>query len=187
MSRNNHQNRNLAARMGSWSAAHWKTATFGWLALVVVAFGVGGQVGTKNINPNTSGPGESGRMDRILQAGFKLPANESVLIQSRSVRAGAPAFDCRRRRRRRARLEGCGRPERQVAARCSQRRSDLEGRAFRARRVRDPGRPGQGRRQARPGPRRRRPGAARAFGLLHRRVRRGKRCRRRPTRGSGTT
>ena len=30
---------NLAARMGRWSAAHWKTATFGWLALVVVAFG----------------------------------------------------------------------------------------------------------------------------------------------------
>src|SRR5436190_1796550 len=28
------QNSNLAARMGRWSAAHWKTATFGWLALV---------------------------------------------------------------------------------------------------------------------------------------------------------
>ena len=24
---------NLAARMGRWSASHWKTATFGWLAL----------------------------------------------------------------------------------------------------------------------------------------------------------
>jgi uncharacterized membrane protein YdfJ with MMPL/SSD domain len=93
MSRNKRQNRNLAARMGSWSADHWKTATFGWLALVVVAFAVGGQVGTKNINPNTSGPGESGRMDRILHAGFKLPANESVLIESRSARAGSPAFD----------------------------------------------------------------------------------------------
>ena len=93
MSRNKHQNRNLAARMGSWSAAHWKTATFGWLGLVVVAFAVGGQVGTKNISPNTAGPGESGRMDRILDAGFKLPANETVLIQSRSVRVGTPAFD----------------------------------------------------------------------------------------------
>src|SRR5206468_10622181 len=30
--------RNLAARMGGWSAAHWKTATFGWLALVAIAF-----------------------------------------------------------------------------------------------------------------------------------------------------
>ena len=26
---------NLAARVGRWSAAHWKTATFGWLALVL--------------------------------------------------------------------------------------------------------------------------------------------------------
>ena len=29
---------NLAARVGRWSAAHWKTATFGWLALVLLAF-----------------------------------------------------------------------------------------------------------------------------------------------------
>jgi uncharacterized membrane protein YdfJ with MMPL/SSD domain len=87
------QKPNLAARMGRWSAAHWKTATFGWLALVVVAFAVGNLVSTKNVNPNTSGPGESGRMDRILHAGFKLPAHESVLIQSRSDRAGTPAFD----------------------------------------------------------------------------------------------
>ncbi len=84
---------NLAARMGRWSAAHWKTATFGWLALVVVAFAVGNQIGVKKIDPNTAGPGESGRMDRILNAGFKLPANESVLIQSSSARAGTPAFD----------------------------------------------------------------------------------------------
>src|SRR5438874_7188395 len=84
---------NIAARMGRWSAAHWRTATFGWLALVVVAFAVGNQIGVKKIDPNTAGPGESGRMDRILDAGFKLPANESVLIQSSSARAGTPAFD----------------------------------------------------------------------------------------------
>ncbi len=84
---------NLAARMGRWSAGHWKSATFGWLGLMVAAFAVGGVVGTKNVDPNTAGPGESGRMDRILDAGFKLPANESVLIQNRSVRAGEPAFD----------------------------------------------------------------------------------------------
>ena len=87
------QHSNLAARMGRWSAGHWKTATFGWLLLVVVAFAVGGQVGTKSVDPNTAGPGESGRMDRILDAGFEQPADESVLIQSRSARAGEPAFD----------------------------------------------------------------------------------------------
>ena len=84
---------NVAARMGRWSADHWKTATFGWLALVVVAFGLGGAFGTKNIDPNTAGPGESGRMDRILDAGFKQPAGESVLVESRSLTTGDPAFE----------------------------------------------------------------------------------------------
>jgi RND superfamily putative drug exporter len=94
MSRNNEspQSRNLAARMGRWSAAHWKTATFGWLAFVVVAFAIGGIVGLKNIDPSTTGPGESGRVDRILNDGFAHPAQENVLIQSRSLVAGDPAF-----------------------------------------------------------------------------------------------
>src|SRR3954469_15000377 len=92
MSRNKKQNRNLAARMGRWSAAHWKTATFGWLGLVLVAFAIGGQVGTKQSDPNTKGPGESGRMDQILDAGFKQPAGESVLVQNRSLQTGTPAF-----------------------------------------------------------------------------------------------
>src|SRR5919204_2256305 len=87
------QSYNLAARMGRWSAGHWKTATFGWLALVAVAFAVGGQIGTKTVDPYTAGPGESGRMDRILNDGFKQPAGENVVIQSRSLRAGDPAFD----------------------------------------------------------------------------------------------
>src|SRR4029078_5017917 len=85
--------RNRAARMGRWSASHWKTATFGWLALVVVAFGVGTTVGVKNIDPATSGPGQSRRVDRILDAGFKQPAAESVLVQSKTARVGTPAFD----------------------------------------------------------------------------------------------
>ena len=87
------QPQNLAARMGRWSAAHWKTATFGWLALVFVAFGIGGAIGTKTLDPNTAGPGESGRMDKILEAGFKQPAHEAVLIQSTSLRASNPAFE----------------------------------------------------------------------------------------------
>ncbi len=92
MPRNTNQSRNLAARMGRWSAAHWKTATFGWLGLVIVAFALGGQIGTKQIDPNAKGPGESGRMDKILDAGFKQPAGESVLIQNRSLQTGTPAF-----------------------------------------------------------------------------------------------
>jgi RND superfamily putative drug exporter len=78
--------------MGRWSATHWKTATFGWLAFVVLAFGLGGAFGVKDINPATSSPGQSGRMDRILNDGFKQPAGESVLIRSQSLRVGDPAF-----------------------------------------------------------------------------------------------
>ena len=78
--------------MGRWSAAHWKTAVFGWLALVAAAFAVGGAVGTTNADSNTAGPGESGRMNRILDAGFRQPAGESILIQSDSHRVGHAAF-----------------------------------------------------------------------------------------------
>src|SRR5919106_6242671 len=88
VSRNKHS---LAARMGRWSAAHWKTATFGWLAFVLVAFALGFLAGTKTLD-DPYGPGESGSMDRILDAGFEQPAGEIVLIQSRSLRAGDPAF-----------------------------------------------------------------------------------------------
>ena len=92
MSRTPHH-QNLAARMGRWSAGHWKTATFGWLGLIIIAFAVGGQIGTKTVDPNTAGPGQSGQMDRILASGFKHPAAESVLVQSSSARAGSPNFD----------------------------------------------------------------------------------------------
>src|SRR5215211_8650411 len=94
MSRNNEsrQSRNVAARMGRWSAAHWKTATFGWLGFVIVAFALSSVVGIKSPDPNATGPGQSGRMDEILDAGFKQPAGESVFIESRSLRATDPAF-----------------------------------------------------------------------------------------------
>ena len=36
------QSNNIAARMGRWSASHWKTAVFGWLAFVVLAVAAGG-------------------------------------------------------------------------------------------------------------------------------------------------
>jgi RND superfamily putative drug exporter len=84
---------NLAARTGRWSAGHWKTATFGWITFVLVAFALGGLVGTNSVDPNAPGPGESGRMDKILDEGFKQPAAENVLIQSRSLRTSDPAFE----------------------------------------------------------------------------------------------
>ena len=84
--------KNVAARMGRWSARHRKIAIFGWLAFVVAAFLIGGMVGTKNIDYKTSGPGESGRADRILAAGFDQPAKEAVLIESPDYVVTDPEF-----------------------------------------------------------------------------------------------
>ena len=41
------QSENLAARAGRWSARHWKTAVFGWLAFVFVAFALGNDGGNR--------------------------------------------------------------------------------------------------------------------------------------------
>jgi len=87
-----YKSNNLAARMGRWSANHWKSATFGWLAFVLVAFALGGMAGTKSIDPNEPGPGESGRMEKILDEGFTQPANESIFIQSGSLTVEDAAF-----------------------------------------------------------------------------------------------
>jgi RND superfamily putative drug exporter len=83
---------NLTGRIGGWSARHRKTAIFGWLAFVVLALVLGKAAGVTMIDENTSGVGESGRADRILDAGFERPAAESVLIQSSTLSQGDPAF-----------------------------------------------------------------------------------------------
>ncbi len=87
-----YKSNNLAARMGRWSANHWKTATFGWLAFVLVVFALGGMAGTKSIDQNEPGPGESGRMEKILDEGFKQPVGESVFIENTSVAVDDAAF-----------------------------------------------------------------------------------------------
>src|ERR671918_323298 len=73
--------RNPAARAGRWSASHWKTATFGWIAFVVLAVVLGGAIGTKTLGDGDS-PGESGRMEKILDEGLQRPADERVLVES---------------------------------------------------------------------------------------------------------
>src|SRR6476619_1909812 len=83
---------NLAARMGRWSAQHRKAAIFGWFGFVFVAFALGTVTGTKQIDQATSGVGESGRVDRTLDAGFKQPAGETVLIESNALDVRDAAF-----------------------------------------------------------------------------------------------
>ena len=84
---------NLAGRAGRWSAAHWKTAFFGWLIFVFVAVFLGNAIGTNKLLDSNAGDGESGRAQKILGSGdFKQPASESVLVQSQSHTAHDPQF-----------------------------------------------------------------------------------------------
>jgi uncharacterized membrane protein YdfJ with MMPL/SSD domain len=53
--------KNLAARMGRWSAAHRKTAIGGWIVFVVLAFVIGGVVGVKKPADDNDRVGDSGR------------------------------------------------------------------------------------------------------------------------------
>jgi uncharacterized membrane protein YdfJ with MMPL/SSD domain len=84
------RSRNLAARAGRWSAAHRKTAIFGWLAFVIAATLIGSQVGTKTIDNNQSSIGESGRADKAIDRAFPDKAQETVLVRSEH---GATATD----------------------------------------------------------------------------------------------
>jgi RND superfamily putative drug exporter len=85
---------NIAARMGRWSASHWKTAVFGWLVFVVLAFGVSTQVTTKNIKDEDYTTGQSHKAEMILKQGFPQsdPQTEFVLVQSSKLSVNAAAF-----------------------------------------------------------------------------------------------
>jgi RND superfamily putative drug exporter len=85
---------NVTARAARWSAAHWKTATFTWLALVVAAVTAGTMLGAVNLTNSENGTGESARAQAILSSsGFKHPSGESVLVQSKTHRVATdPVF-----------------------------------------------------------------------------------------------
>src|ERR687888_649903 len=85
---------NIAARMGRWSASHWKTAVFGWLVFVVAAFMIGAKVGTKNIKDEDSNTGQSHKADQILKDGFPQadPLSEIVVVQSSTSKVDDPDF-----------------------------------------------------------------------------------------------
>src|SRR3954466_2671957 len=83
---------NIAGRAGRWSGNHRKTAIWGWLAFVLVAFALGSAAGMKNIADSDGGNGESGRADKTAALAFPAEASESVLVQSRSIEASSPRF-----------------------------------------------------------------------------------------------
>ena len=87
--------RNLAARMGRWSASHRKTAIFGWLAFVIASFVIGGTVGTQYLSDTDYNVGEARTADRLIEeAGFNRADEqvEFVLVQSKTLTADDPAF-----------------------------------------------------------------------------------------------
>jgi uncharacterized membrane protein YdfJ with MMPL/SSD domain len=86
---------NIAGRMGSWSARHWKTAVFGWLACVILFFAFGNiALGFKQIDINDIGVGQSHKADQILKKAFpeRAPQTEFVLVQSANRTVDDPAF-----------------------------------------------------------------------------------------------
>ncbi|HVV58550.1 MAG TPA: MMPL family transporter [Gaiellaceae bacterium] len=84
---------NLAERAGRWSAAHWKTATIGWIVLVAAAVLIGSAVGTKSLSDAEQSTGETARAEQMLdQAHFNDPAREAVIVQSTSLNPHDPAF-----------------------------------------------------------------------------------------------
>ncbi len=87
-----HPSRNLAARAGRWSAQHRKTALLGWIAFVILAFVVGGKVGTNTLTSVDSGVGESGQADRIVADAYPKRVDEVVLVQSSKHKVDDPAF-----------------------------------------------------------------------------------------------
>jgi RND superfamily putative drug exporter len=80
--------------MGRWSASHWKTAVFGWLAFVLAAVALGMAIGQKSTTMQDDDVGQSRKADQILkQAGFQPdPQTEIVLIQSKRLTIKNAAF-----------------------------------------------------------------------------------------------
>ena len=106
--------RNIAARVGRWSAQHRKKAIVGWIAFVVLAFAIGGKIGTDKLTKAQSGVGESGSADRIVDGAYPKSVDEMVLIQSEQAED------------RRSRVPRRGRRRQPTAGQDRRRRRDLQ-------------------------------------------------------------
>jgi len=69
--------------IAGWSARHRKTAVFGWLALVAVAYLIGQLLGSPVLPQNDLG--QAGQAEQTLQhLGVTTPTTEAVLVQERA-------------------------------------------------------------------------------------------------------
>jgi uncharacterized membrane protein YdfJ with MMPL/SSD domain len=71
----------FAARMGRWSAQHRKTAIWGWIAFVVVAFVIGNAVGTHKPD-HQDYIGQSGQAAKLFDDHFPKKDDEEVIVQA---------------------------------------------------------------------------------------------------------
>ena len=139
--------RNIAASVGRWSARHRKIAVIGWITFVILAFFVGGKVGTQQLTQKQSGVGDSGHAERILENAYPDKAHEAVLFQSSKYTADDPEFRTAVRDVAASPARRPRRPENRGPVRQDQQQRHQRQPALGAARVRDPGRrrEGQGR------------------------------------------
>ena len=87
-----HHHHNLAASMARWSSRHRKTAFWGWIAFVVVAFVVGNALGSKQISEVDQFTGESHQAEVALDRANLRPQSEVVFVQSDGQTIRDPGF-----------------------------------------------------------------------------------------------
>ncbi|MGH3073890.1 MAG: MMPL family transporter, partial [Gaiellales bacterium] len=85
--------KNLAARMGGWSAHHRWLALGLWFAFVIAAIVGGAITGQVNLKESQLGDGEAGHAARVIDdAGFKDRAGEMIIITDPGHTIGDPSF-----------------------------------------------------------------------------------------------
>jgi hypothetical protein len=82
--------RNLAARAGRWSAAALEDSHLRLDRLRPRCDVIGGAVGTKQLGDSEGVPGESGRMEKILDEEFRPEAAPPTLGQRPPARSRRP-------------------------------------------------------------------------------------------------
>jgi uncharacterized membrane protein YdfJ with MMPL/SSD domain len=86
------ESRGLASRAARWSANHRKTAIFGFLAFVVVAFVAGKTVGTNQLTDIDQLTGETRDAEQALDDAGLRPITEVVFVQSDNLTLDDPEF-----------------------------------------------------------------------------------------------
>ena len=84
--------RRLTGAAGRWSATHPWTAITAWLGCVVVLLVAGHMAGTLQLSNPDQSAGQDGQAEHMIARDFNQHATEQVLFDSRSLQAGAPAY-----------------------------------------------------------------------------------------------